>query len=144
MVEYLVQDASIELIADAIRSKAGVSGKLSFPDGFASAIAAISTGAQVASGDITSNSQGVTSFTINPGFVVNNLCFFSTKDYGASPPTFGYYVNGSGAAWASSTTQSSIEATATRVTLLSTSDSTTLSLSGCKIWSTNIHWVAFS
>lgn len=44
MATYRVQSDSLQAIADAIRAKAGTSGSLAFPDGFADAIAAIETG----------------------------------------------------------------------------------------------------
>lgn len=51
--EYTVNAADLTTVADAIRAKTGTSEGLSFPDGFAAAIAGISTGAQVANGTIT-------------------------------------------------------------------------------------------
>lgn len=53
MAEYLVQDTSLTAVADAIREKGEISAALSFPDGFAQAIAAIESGSQVAKGTIT-------------------------------------------------------------------------------------------
>ena len=44
MAEYLVQGASLTTVADAIRSKGGISDTLIFPDGFVAAISAIQTG----------------------------------------------------------------------------------------------------
>lgn len=44
---YTVKESSLKLIADAIRSKTKLTEKLSFPDGFASAIEGIKTGGQV-------------------------------------------------------------------------------------------------
>lgn len=44
---YTVKEKSLKLIADAIRSKAKLTEKLAFPDGFASAIEGIKTGGQV-------------------------------------------------------------------------------------------------
>lgn len=70
--EYAVNAADLTTVADAIRDKSGTSESLSFPDGFASAIAGISTGAQVASGSFTASKAD--SMTINPGFVVKNIC----------------------------------------------------------------------
>lgn len=39
MAEYLVQDSSLEAIADAIRERTGSSAAIAFPDGFVGAIA---------------------------------------------------------------------------------------------------------
>jgi hypothetical protein len=44
MAEYLVKDTELTAVADAIRAKTGESGALVFPQGFASAIAEITTG----------------------------------------------------------------------------------------------------
>ena len=44
MAERIVQEESLTLVADAIRAKGGTSDPLSFPGGFADAIAAIETG----------------------------------------------------------------------------------------------------
>ena len=41
MTDYLVTDVELTAVADAIRGKAGTTGQLSFPDGFASAIQGI-------------------------------------------------------------------------------------------------------
>ena len=46
MAEYLVQDSSLNDIADAIRKKGGTSDALAFPDGFVNAIGAIQSGGQ--------------------------------------------------------------------------------------------------
>lgn len=51
--EYTVNASDLTAVADAIRAKAGTSEGLSFPDGFAQAIAAIESGSQVAKGTIT-------------------------------------------------------------------------------------------
>lgn len=69
--EYTVNAADLTTVADAIRAKAGTSEGLSFPDGFAAAIAGISTGAQVASGSVTTTRKSV--MRIYPGFVVKKL-----------------------------------------------------------------------
>lgn len=44
MAEYLIQDSSLTSVANAIRSKTGASGSLSFPNGFVDAIAGITSG----------------------------------------------------------------------------------------------------
>lgn len=64
--EYTVNAADLTAVADAIRAKTGTSEGLSFPDGFAAAIAGISTGAQVVMGTVTSSSTS--RLTIAPGF----------------------------------------------------------------------------
>ena len=86
--EYAANAADLTAVADAIRAKTGTSEGLSFPDGFAAAIAGISTGAQVASGKVVLPGSG-TSFTITPGFKVKKLCI-GTSDADGS----GLYVNG--------------------------------------------------
>lgn len=86
--EYTVNAADLTAVADAIRAKTGTSEGLSFPDGFAAAIAGISTGAQVASGTVVLPGSA-TSFTITPGFEVKKLCI-GTSDTDGS----GLYVNG--------------------------------------------------
>ena len=86
--EYTVNAADLTAVADAIRAKTGTSEGLSFPDGFAAAIAGISTGAQVANGTVVLPGSG-TSFTITPGFKVKKLCI-GTSDADGS----GLYVNG--------------------------------------------------
>lgn len=70
--EYAANAADLTAVADAIRAKTGTSEGLSFPDGFAAAIAGISTGAQVASGSSTVSKSE--SMTITPGFTVKNIC----------------------------------------------------------------------
>lgn len=42
--EYLTNETELKAVADAIRAKSGGDAPLSFPDGFAAAIAGISTG----------------------------------------------------------------------------------------------------
>ena len=86
--EYTVNAADLTAVADAIRAKTGTSEGLSFPDGFAAAIAGISTGAQVANGTVVLPGSG-TSFTITPGFKVKKLCIGTSARNGS-----GLYVNG--------------------------------------------------
>lgn len=69
--EYTVNAADLTAVADAIRAKTGTSEGLSFPDGFAAAIAGIITGAQVASGSVTTTRKSF--MIIYPGFVVKKL-----------------------------------------------------------------------
>lgn len=92
--EYTVNAADLTTVADAIRAKTGTSEGLSFPDGFAAAIAGISTGAQVASGSYKARKSS--SMTITPGFVVKNICFavaYSTST-NASNHGGGMYIDG--------------------------------------------------
>ena len=42
--EYLTNDTDLKAVADAIRTKAGSTAVLSFPDGFVSAVNGIETG----------------------------------------------------------------------------------------------------
>lgn len=69
MSKYLVDDSSLTSVANAIRSKAGTSDNLSFPEGFVSTISGISTGG----GDIDALIDGsitsiTTSVTIIPDY----------------------------------------------------------------------------
>ena len=90
--EYTVNAADLTAVADAIRAKAGTSDGLSFPDGFAAAIAAIPAGAQVASGSFTvSKSSEV---TIHPGFVVKSLCVGTGGGTNTQHTGGGLYVDG--------------------------------------------------
>lgn len=65
MSEYLVQDTELAAVADAIRTKAGTTDPITFPNGFTEAIAAIQTGAggseePYAIGTVTVKRAGVT------------------------------------------------------------------------------------
>lgn len=86
--EYTVNAADLTAVADAIRAKTGTSEGLSFPDGFAAAIAGISTGAQVASGSVELYKKNKTN--IMPGFAVRNVCFALPK----SPASDDYHRAG--------------------------------------------------
>lgn len=44
MAEYLTNDTDLKAVADAIRTKAGSTAQLSFPDGFVTAVNGIQTG----------------------------------------------------------------------------------------------------
>lgn len=92
--EYTVNAADLTAVADAIRAKTGTSEGLSFPDGFAAAIAGISTGAQVASGSFKASRAD--HMTIKPGFVIKNICFavaYSTST-NANNHGGGMYIDG--------------------------------------------------
>lgn len=94
--EYTVNAADLTAVADAIRAKTGTSEGLSFPDGFAAAIAGISTGTQVASGSVNASQSFLDSMTITPGFVVKNICFavaYNTSTY-KSAHGGGMYIDG--------------------------------------------------
>lgn len=45
MASYIVQDASLAAVADAIRAKAGIAEPLVFPDGYTAAVEGIQTAA---------------------------------------------------------------------------------------------------
>lgn len=47
MAEYLTNDTDLKKVADAIREKGGTTEKLTYPGGFAAAIAAISSGSGI-------------------------------------------------------------------------------------------------
>ena len=72
MAERIVQEESLTLVADAIRAKGGTTDPLSFPTGFADAIAAIQAGGgggdieglKINSGSFTSDSNITTSYEI--------------------------------------------------------------------------------
>lgn len=83
--EYTVNAEDLTAVADAIRAKAGTSEGLSFPDGFAAAIAGISTGSQVASGSVELYKKN--QMNIMPGFAVRNVCLALPK----SPSTDDYH-----------------------------------------------------
>lgn len=94
--EYTVNAADLTAVADAIRAKTGTSEGLIFPDGFAAAIAGISTGTQVASGSVDASQSFLDSMTITPGFVVKNICFavaYNTSTY-KSAHGGGMYIDG--------------------------------------------------
>lgn len=94
--EYTVNAADLTAVADAIRAKTGTSEGISFPDGFAAAIAGISSGAQVASGSVNVSQSFLDSMTITPGFVVKNICFavaYNTSTY-KSAHGGGMYIDG--------------------------------------------------
>lgn len=94
--EYTVNAADLTAVADAIRAKTGTSEGLSFPDGFAAAIAGISTGTQVASGSVNASQSFLDSMTITPGFVVKNICFavaYNTSTYNSARGG-GMYIDG--------------------------------------------------
>lgn len=68
-------DSDLSSIANAIRKKGGTSASMSFPNGFSSAINAISTGVTVQrkSGTFTTNSSGEA--TVNCGFKPDAVFF---------------------------------------------------------------------
>ena len=72
-------DADLSGIANSIRNKGGTSASMSFPDGFSSAINAISTGVTVQrkSGTFTTNSSGAA--TVNCGFKPDAVFFTGTN-----------------------------------------------------------------
>lgn len=72
-------DSDLSGIANAIRKKGGTSASMSFPNGFSSAINAISTGVTVQrkSGTFTTNSSGEA--TVNCGFKPDAVFFTGTN-----------------------------------------------------------------
>lgn len=72
-------DSDLSGIANAIRKKGGTSASMSFPNGFSSAINAISTGVTVQrkSGTFTTNSSGAA--TVNCGFKPDAVFFTGTN-----------------------------------------------------------------
>lgn len=52
MAEYLTNDTDLKTVADAIRTKTGTVGSLTYPSGFASAIAGIAADCDATAGDI--------------------------------------------------------------------------------------------
>ena len=92
--EYTVNAADLTAVADAIRAKTGTSEGLSFPDGFAAAIAGISTGAQVASGSVKLGTNERT-VTVTPGFIVGKfMIVWSTLTTGTTTKQAGAYYSG--------------------------------------------------
>lgn len=92
--EYTVNAADLTAVADAIRAKTGTSEGLSFPDGFAAAIAGISTGAQVASGSVKLGRNERT-VTVTPGFIVGKfMIVWATLTTGTTTTVAGAYYSG--------------------------------------------------
>lgn len=75
MAERIVQEESLVAVADAIRAKGGTSGALSFPAGFADAIAAIQAGG--GGGEVTMNGYTVLSgaFTVSEDISTDNYYY---------------------------------------------------------------------
>lgn len=132
--EYTVNAADLTAVADAIRAKAGTSEGLSFPDGFAAAIAGISTGAQVASGSVTTNRKSY--MDITPGFIVRKLLVtpLNTK---ATTATITYDVDNN------ICTGINGKSTITP-TITSTSDHTKISNGTGKYFEGDYYWLATS
>lgn len=132
--EYAANAADLTAVADAIRAKTGTSEGLSFPDGFAAAIAGISTGAQVASGSVTTNRKSY--MDITPGFIVRKLLVtpLNTK---ATNATITYDVD--------INICTGINDTSTITpTITSTSDGTKISNGTGKYFSGDYYWLATS
>lgn len=92
--EYTVNAADLTTVADAIRAKTGTSEGLIFPDGFAAAIAGISTGAQVANGSVSLGKNERT-VTVTPGFIVGKfMIVWSTLTTGTTTKQAGAYYSG--------------------------------------------------
>lgn len=92
--EYTVNAADLTTVADAIRAKTGTSEGLTFPDGFAAAIAGISTGAQVANGSV-SLGRNERTVTVTPGFIVGKfMIVWATLTTGTTTKQAGAYYSG--------------------------------------------------
>lgn len=143
--EYSVNAADLTAVADAIRAKGDTTAYLAFPAEFASAIAAIESGSQVATGTISITTLGTVNFSIAPGFVVRHLVFVNQK-YTMDLPNcqFGYWTNGAGYVQGSSTTSSAEAGSTTRITVTSTAASTSVSWTGCKLYPRTLFWFAVS
>lgn len=132
--EYTVNAADLTAVADAIRAKTGTSEGLLFPDGFTAAIAGISTGAQVASGSVTTARKSY--MNITPGFIVRKLLVtpLNTK---ATTTTITYDVDNN------ICTGINDRSTITP-TITSTSDHTKISNGTGKYFEGDYYWLATS
>lgn len=86
MANYIVQDTSLETVADSIRAKAGISEKLVFPDGWKAAVDNISVGSAPDGSAVTfgyengepverEEQYAITSADLNTlGAAVQNVC----------------------------------------------------------------------
>ena len=132
--EYTVNAADLTAVADAIRAKTGTSEGLSFPDGFAAAIAAIPAGAQVASGSVTTNRKSY--MNITPGFIVRKL-LVTPLNTNATTATITYDVDNN------ICTGINGKSTITP-TITSTSDHTKISNGTGKYFEGDYYWLATS
>lgn len=112
MSELLVQDTSLTTVADAIREKADITGKLTFPNGFADAIRSLSRGANVdcitdiVSGTYTptkdiTNTVGIAhGMDVTPNFVFlfneGEIDYSSTKNIINVCISYQYFITHSG------------------------------------------------
>lgn len=87
MAEYLTNDTDLKKVADAIRAKGGTTEKLTYPDGFAAAIAAISSGSGIpgfsvlAEVEVPSDVAGESTFSVENRTRENTmLLFYPSKD----------------------------------------------------------------
>lgn len=72
MAEYLTNDTDLKKVADAIRSKGGTTEKLTYPDGFAAAIAAISSGSGIPGFSVLTEVEVPSNYTGQATFSVDN------------------------------------------------------------------------
>lgn len=85
MAEYLTNTTDLKKVADAIRTKGGTSATLSYPDGYVSAINAITTGTElkivvsVTSGAVVMATKGSTTVS---GTSVNGTCTLVVPEAG--------------------------------------------------------------
>jgi hypothetical protein len=98
VIDSAVLEANLKTVADAIRAKAGTSGSLSFPAGFAEAIAAIEAGGGGASawGTVTPSSYA-NSITVGVEIPSDNFYFAvaavsTTTETSSSYILCGYFV----------------------------------------------------
>lgn len=133
--EYTVNAADLTAVADAIRAKTGTSEGLSFPDGFAAAIAGISTGAQVASGSVTTARKSY--MNITPGFIVRKLLVHPLTNKETTTAIITYDVDNN--------ICTGINETSTITpTITSTSDGTKISNGSGKYFRGDYYWLATS
>lgn len=87
MAEYLTTDTDLKKVADAIRAKGGTTEELTYPDGFAAAIAAISSGSGIPGFSVLTEVEIPPGYAGQATFSVNNrtrentmLLFYPSKD----------------------------------------------------------------
>lgn len=73
MTEYLTNDVDLKKVADAIRLKSGTSAPLVFPDGFSTAVEAISTAPDTQEKAVTITENGTSSVTPDEGKVLSKV-----------------------------------------------------------------------
>lgn len=71
--EYLTNSTDLTAVADAIRAKGGTTAQLVYPDGFVSAIQAISTGKQEQTKTVNIASNGQLTVTPDDGYTLSSV-----------------------------------------------------------------------